>query len=86
MNTIKLTCGDLTIKFYQSNLEAFFAGECSNYSFEGDFEYTTDENINFFIEEKLQGDLNMDLTGEDIEKLRFELHPEFYSHSSEAVS
>lgn len=85
MDTIKLTNGELKIKYYNSNLEAFFNGECTNYSFDGDLDYTTEENINSFIDEYLEGNLNMNLTSEDIEKLHFELHAIFYAHSSEVI-
>lgn len=82
--TIKLTHGELLVKEYQSNIECFYNGECTMYSFDGCIEYTEEENINDFIENHLV-DI-VELTTEDILKLKEELYNIFYMHSSDVYN
>lgn len=83
MNTIKLSCGELTVRNFNSNIEAVFEGETTLYSFNGAIDFTTEENISDFIEMNLKYSLQMDITLEDEKKLQEELKVYFYSHSKE---
>ena len=79
---ITLTNGRLFIKNYSSSLEVFINGEHGfTYSFDGDIEYTTEENIESFINDKLED--YIELTAADKAKLYDELKTLFYFHSSE---
>ena len=82
--TIKLTNSELLVKEYQSNIECFCNGECASYSFDGCIEYTEEENINDFIENHLSN--IVELTKEDILKVKEELHNIFNMHSSEVYN
>lgn len=82
--TIKLINGDLLVKEYQSNLEAFCNGEHISYSFDDCIEYSEEENINDFIENHLCNIVK--LTKEDILKLKEELYNVFYMHSSDVYN
>lgn len=78
---LKLTNGDLIVKSYQANIEACFDGKWVNHSFDGDIEYTTDENLDAFIEDDLSRIIR--LNAQDIEHVKEELRNTFYMHSSE---
>lgn len=86
METIKLTNGELGIKYYNSNMVVYYNDESAHYDFDGDRDFTTEENIDSFIESKLVDELGMIITAEDNKKLHYELHNYFYAHSSEIVS
>lgn len=79
---IKLTNGELLLRTYHSNFMCFINGECCiHYSHDGDDDFTTKENIDSFIEDKLEN--YIDITPEDKDKLVDELTCIFYPHSSE---
>lgn len=77
---IKLTNGELLIRVYSSNIEAY-CGAWIHYSFDGCDEFETNENIDDFIFNHLVKII--ELTKEDIKKLNYELHNIFYAHSLE---
>lgn len=81
--TVKLSSGNLLLKEYQSNIEAFFDEQNISYSFDGCIENTTEENVNDFIDR-----LNdiIKLTAADIELLKEKLQNVFYMHSSEVFN
>lgn len=83
MSTIKLSCGELTVKNFNSNIKAVFDGETTFYSFDGAIDFTTEENISDFIEMCLKNNMQMDITPEDEKKLQEELKVYFYPHSKE---
>ena len=83
MSTIKLSCGELTVKHFNSNIEAVFEGETTSYCFDVAIDFTTEENISDFIEMNLKNSLQMDITPEDEKKLQEELKVYFYPHSKE---
>ena len=80
---ITLECGKVIIKDYGSNLEVFLDGERFLYSFEGDIEYSFEENFNSFIEDRFEYKFNVKLSTADKEKLKECLHVPFYMHSME---
>lgn len=80
---IKLECGKVTIKDYISNIVVFLNDESFNYSFEGDSEFSLDENFNSFIENEFEYQFNLKLSNSDKEKLKDSLRGIFYIHSKE---
>lgn len=80
---IKLECGNVTIKDYSSNIVVFLNDESFSYSFEGDSEFSLDENFNSFIENEFEYQFNLKLSNSDKEKLKECLHDSFYAHSME---
>jgi hypothetical protein len=79
---IKLTNGELLLRTYHSNFDCFINGEYRfPYVHDGDEDFTTKENIDSFIENKLEN--YIDITSEDEDKLVDVLTGIFYPHSSE---
>lgn len=87
MIEIKLTNTVLKIKNYNTNLEVFVNDECicSSYDLTELHEFTTEENIDDFID-IITNKGNLEMNDEDKEKTHYELHNIFYSHSSEVRS
>ena len=75
------------IKNYGSNLEVFYGEpyEYFNYDMTSLHDFTTEENINDFID-RLQYKADIKLDDEDISKLHEELKLIFYPHSSEIIN
>lgn len=80
---IKLECGNVTIKDYHSNIMVFMDGESFSHSFDGDIEFSTEENLNDFIENDFEYRFNLTLSKADKEKLKDFLRGIFYMHSKE---
>ena len=55
---IKLECGNVTIKDYSSNIVVFLNDESFSYSFEGDSEFSLDDNFKSFIENEFEYQFN----------------------------
>lgn len=84
-NEIVLECGHVIIKDYSSNIIVFLNKESFSYSFDGDTEYTFEENFNSFIENDFEYHFNLKLSDVDKEKLKDCLYNAFYMHSKEVI-
>lgn len=78
-----LECGKVIVKDYNSNIEVFFNGERVSHCFDGDIEYTVEENVEAFIEYEFEYNFQVTLSQADRDKLSYEMKGYFYPHSKE---
>lgn len=82
---IELECGVVTIKDYGSNIEVFKDGDYFTHCFDGDIEFTTEENIEAFIEYEFEYHFQLTLSTNDRKKLTEKMKDYFYYHSKEVL-
>lgn len=78
-----LQVGTVTVKDYHSNIEVSMYGDTFTHNFDGDIEYSLEENINSFIDYEFEYYFQVNLSSADREYLTEKMKSYFYPHSKD---